>query len=339
MNEKSTRNIALDCAKGLAIILVCLGHIMQATTSDYYDTKIYNLIYALQMPVFFLISGILSSSKIETSEQLRKKVCKRACVYLIPFISRIVIFNPIFWKTQSTIWEEICRILISVDSGLWFLWVLFFLCVNCDVAVFFTKSIKNRNNRIILESGIYFALLIPWIVELFVFKVNYLGAKLIIYYSVFYFLGRVSKHLSNTRLIKGKRIREVAVAILACIGMYIVSHYRLFIDVDSIEIIILRVLSGVCLSYVFLNFTNIYANQLSKLGFSTLGRYTLEIYYVHGLAYSLLTSEDLPKVYSIQGISTIFASIVITAVITYVVIIFIKSNKMMDFIFFGKKGL
>lgn len=336
MEGTNTRNSALDCAKGVAIILVCLGHILQATTCDYYDSPIYNVIYAVQMPVFFLISGILSTNKIETFEQLSKKVCKRAQVYLIPFVSRIFVFNTIFSIKPGTFFEKISGIVFSIDSGLWFLWVLFILCINCDIAVFITKSIRNKKNKFVLQSGIYFALLFPWAIGLFVFKTNYLGAKLIIYYSLFYFLGRVLNDLSNIRWLKDKRIKELGLAISFCIGLYITSHHRLLIDIDSIEIIILRVLSGISLSFVFLHFINRYTDQLSKIGLNTLGKYTLEIYYVHGLAVSLLAGERLPKCYSLEGTMTVLASIILTIVITYVVIVCIKSNRVLNFIFFGK---
>ncbi len=55
-NTKS-RNIYFDLLKGIAIILVAYGHVLQTFNSDWESSSIGKTIYAFHMPLFMLISG------------------------------------------------------------------------------------------------------------------------------------------------------------------------------------------------------------------------------------------------------------------------------------------
>ena len=55
--KKMQRMTYLDCAKGVAIILVVLGHI------DMGNNPLNNWIYSFHMPLFFVLSGMLMSYK------------------------------------------------------------------------------------------------------------------------------------------------------------------------------------------------------------------------------------------------------------------------------------
>lgn len=55
-NSKS-RNIYFDILKGIAIILVAYGHVLQTFNSNWESSIIGKTIYAFHMPLFMLISG------------------------------------------------------------------------------------------------------------------------------------------------------------------------------------------------------------------------------------------------------------------------------------------
>lgn len=59
------RDERFDIAKGIAIILVIIGHILQDMVIPKYDKCIvfFNIIYSFHMPLFFWISGYISSIK------------------------------------------------------------------------------------------------------------------------------------------------------------------------------------------------------------------------------------------------------------------------------------
>lgn len=59
------RNISLDIAKGIGIILVVIGHTMSPIMSgNVVMENVYKILYVFHMPLFFLLSGLVSSKLI-----------------------------------------------------------------------------------------------------------------------------------------------------------------------------------------------------------------------------------------------------------------------------------
>ena len=59
------RNIAIDIAKGIGIILVVWGHVIQVSAGegnfDYWGNSIFEIIYSFHMPLFIFLSGFTAS--------------------------------------------------------------------------------------------------------------------------------------------------------------------------------------------------------------------------------------------------------------------------------------
>ena len=55
------RNKAVDAVKGVAILLVMLGHCIVLNGLNETDPYIYDVIKSVQMPLFMLVSGVLAS--------------------------------------------------------------------------------------------------------------------------------------------------------------------------------------------------------------------------------------------------------------------------------------
>lgn len=76
MVEKNVkRDHSIDILRGIAIILVCLLHVSDIICVNAKTTMIYNVIWSIQMPIFFVISGYVNkySSKKSVREALVKK--------------------------------------------------------------------------------------------------------------------------------------------------------------------------------------------------------------------------------------------------------------------------
>ena len=85
-----SRNDIIDILKGIAIILVVYGHVIQRTMvlagADFFLNPVFKVIYTFHMPVFFFISGYLMAgtlSRRSLTEAFRSK-CK---TLLVPFIA------------------------------------------------------------------------------------------------------------------------------------------------------------------------------------------------------------------------------------------------------------
>lgn len=56
MSEKKERNIIYDKVRGVAILLVVLGHVIQYSYSDFFHVPAFNIIYSFHMPLFMFLS-------------------------------------------------------------------------------------------------------------------------------------------------------------------------------------------------------------------------------------------------------------------------------------------
>lgn len=78
------RDRKIDILRGIAILLVVLGHYIQVIYSPlaFDDNLLFRIIYSFHMPLFIFISGWLSYGKEnQTSSSLSKKALAR----ILPF--------------------------------------------------------------------------------------------------------------------------------------------------------------------------------------------------------------------------------------------------------------
>ena len=324
-----------DSLKGLAIILVCIGHILQTNILNFSDTHIHAFIFAVQMPLFMVISGYFGYSK---KEYTFKKIGLKAIAYLVPFLSHILIYQNIFQMKETSVIERFLIIIPNnIDAGLWYLWVIFFLYVHLSIVNMLMARIKNKNSiiRFFLESIVFFASLIIWVVLAITVSPAFLGCKLILYYSIFYYSGYIYHKYIENKLNTMETAKNIIFAIFSIIGVYVICHFEVFTSDDSIKTILIRLISGFTLSFSIVFMVIKRQDFFEKYHFNWIGKYSLEIYYVHGIAFSLMQISS-QTLYTVDGMLTFLISILITAVYTAVIIGAIKCNSITDFLFFGK---
>ena len=61
MTTAKFRDQFLDIAKGLAIILVVVGHVLQGSTERFDDLFWFRVIYSFHMPMFVFLSGAVAA--------------------------------------------------------------------------------------------------------------------------------------------------------------------------------------------------------------------------------------------------------------------------------------
>lgn len=86
--EKSDRIEWIDVAKGIAILLVVLGHTL--SWSDANENIYREIIYSFHMPLFFILSA-LASKKIKDSKELVMKIEKSFVRLIVPVIGYVFI--------------------------------------------------------------------------------------------------------------------------------------------------------------------------------------------------------------------------------------------------------
>ena len=121
----NSRDLRIDCAKTVAIILVVVGHSVQYVFArdSFDDNLLFRYIYSFHMPLFMFISGYLSFNKNINYIWLKNRFIS----LVIPFLSWIILGYYISGSyKQITLFQKIKDILLTPDNGgMWFLWVLF----------------------------------------------------------------------------------------------------------------------------------------------------------------------------------------------------------------------
>ena len=134
---ESKRIYSYDYMKALAIFCVVLGHLLERSDSS--DNCIRTFIYSFHMPVFFLVSGLLSHRKIFVVKDLFVWYKKKNKILLPLFffsVGNICLLNQPWLDIVS--WGKF---------GLWFLWVLFLF----DTIYAMTQLLLLKNKNMILE--------------------------------------------------------------------------------------------------------------------------------------------------------------------------------------------
>lgn len=95
--EKQGRIDYLDTAKGIGIIMVCIGHACtnQGSVGDCKYADIIRFVTLFHMALFFFINGMLYHPKY--SEQPVKGMLKKFRAYYVPFVT----YNILFWVLHN----------------------------------------------------------------------------------------------------------------------------------------------------------------------------------------------------------------------------------------------
>lgn len=136
---ENNRILSLDYMKALAIFFVVLGHLIDGVDSETNPFRIF--IYSLHMPLFFIVSGFLSSKQITSIGDLGKWYLRKMRL-LIPFF----VFSVGDVLILGSSWDAF---LGWNKYGLWFLWTLFLFDTIYAITQLLLISNKNKKLELI----------------------------------------------------------------------------------------------------------------------------------------------------------------------------------------------
>lgn len=180
------RLIWVDALKGILMILVVLGHAIQAELGPYCEeSHLWNLIYSFHMPAFMAISGWLFYKKptanVSNNYGGYLKSCVRRCYQLlVPYL----IWSLLVFLLRGTYTvDRFYNIVYMPDSYFWFLWVLFGICVIFSG----TQEISAKLN--ISESVTILTSCTILLGVMVIMDLRTFGFQFLAYYFLFYTLG------------------------------------------------------------------------------------------------------------------------------------------------------
>lgn len=259
------RDNSIDCAKGIAIILVVIGHLLNPINGI--QLVVYNAIYSCHMALFFLISGMVHK---KLCEEYFVKTIVRTFNYIVPYV----------------IWTFISLIMTNSRIDYWFLVVIAILNVLSAIENYIWMWLKNngylKNDsfRLIID-GVFIcvSLLIKYIMP-----ISGLGS--LWYWWLFFVLGKQFQEKIGLTCFKQSPVLLVLELVLFVVGIifYRTSEVPLFyrllpFKVGSMIIVeIYRILLALLGIAIVLQVAYI-LREMQILQY--LGRHTIHIYILH----------------------------------------------------------
>ncbi len=242
--EVKNRNQFVDIMRGIAMLLVVLGHTITGCTVDSQKTFLFNIVWSLQMPLFILISGYVTkySQAIRNARDLWKYVKRRTVAYMLPwavwsFLVRGVIFGQKrFLDIKSLLW--------NMDSGYWFLATIWTISMIFGAASFLAGRIGKAD--VVRKQIILLMFYVTGMVLLvgigMVMGLAFFAIKLTLYYMPFYYAGYLYGQIDDKFLSSenGKRVVDCFSAICFAMWLFVILRFSLYEMSDSGLEIILR---------------------------------------------------------------------------------------------------
>lgn len=275
MKSSYNRDNTIDIARGIAIVLVVIGH---SGISPYY----WNIIYFFHMPLFFFISGCFTKpiDRLTPVSLIKKLRWKELYGNFVIYSTLFLVFSPILYQlgisntpveSIKDFFERLIIILrfrtstIDLLNTFWFIPVLFFAH---SLSLFTISIFKEKNKIFILMISIIF-----YAIGRFCFVHGYkepYDFSRILYFTGFFLLGNyVYPLLYNFR----SNIYVLTVTIAFIINLSFIPALAF----EKITLYYLVAISGIFIT-IFVS-TKLYGNVAKLLGY--IGKHTLSIFIFH----------------------------------------------------------
>ena len=177
MIATKNRDLFLDIAKGLAIILVVVGHVVQGSSPNFDDLLWFKVIYSFHMPLFVFLSGavaaiVFRSERVKEGvstalHQAKTRIAKAVIRLLLPFIAWCLI-NQLIYHHSESVMSALVLAFRRPDTALWFLLAIFYCIVlaelfNIIFSVIYRLSRRGGLEKLaawIADGGIQIAMMI-----------------------------------------------------------------------------------------------------------------------------------------------------------------------------------
>ena len=261
----------IDWLKGIAIISVVMGHIVQY---DFLSLNIANksfldrFIYSIHMPLFIFLSGLVVNYRFDSISNCCKKILSKARVLLIP---------AFFIGVPYTLWRGYTLSSFFLDSmkyGYWYLITLFeFYVIYYILCSFFSKSIY-----VDLVKGCAIWIICKYIssleIDANIFSVIQLS-QIIHFWPFFFAAATINKYKIQDKLFSNNNI--FTVSLLVFIVMFL---YKEYYTINKLTIMFLLQFAGIfCIIYLIFKIKDKNNTVLNILNF--IGRNSLDIYLFH----------------------------------------------------------
>lgn len=331
----------LDFLRGIAIITVVMGHIIQYNFSGAASVSCFNFIYSFHMGFFFFISGCTAAlvSQRNTWSNFVPFVKKKALQLLVPYFiwglfiggGTLLIINNI---SLVDIWHKLLLNLKkpSVDAP-WFIFQLFFI----QIVYYLGCSICERTTK---KYALPIVLLcsVPLLTGFLWLKKGFIGTGYV-WINPEYLLLFVLGHIAQTNEINEK-ITKIGIFISFMVFLFTYPFFD-FQSGDSLTNQLIRIVASISFSLaiywlVKMHFSSI--NEKARYLINYLGTHTLEIYLTHFCIINLASYKwiDTGLMNSIPFFLVLMIASIPICLIVIVISDILKAIPAMSVLLYGK---
>lgn len=330
------RNFQLDNIKGIAIFMVVLGHLLMFNSTGFENTVLFNVIWTLQIPLFMFVSGYLvRNGSINSLKDLIRLLKRKFLTLLCPWLIWTGFIKAILFDRNDFIGviNYFAYILSNMDSGYWFLFSLWIISSIYLISNFISSNLGIERLRIPVLLLIYFSFLALLFVFSQVTTLNFLGLKFTMYYMIVYISGSVFRIflIKNNWVISGK-ISDLLFLISLITFLVIMFNINLYNIEDNLTGIFTRFTTSMIGVFVVFKIVN---TSDKNVFWNTLGVNSMKIYLAHTLFVSVIKSDVLPNIYSIEAMSYLLINGIIMIIFSGIFVKVLSINKVTSSIFFG----
>lgn len=337
------RNEKIDIVRGFAILLVVMGHTLSSIAGAT-DTFFYNVIFAVQMPLFMIISGYVTiySKPITSIGGFWTRIKKRTISLLLPWLVWTLIKYCVFSWGQP-FGQYMLYIFEHMDTGYWFLFSLWTI----DLIVSFSSFLSNIGKQKSLNKYLHIVIQFAYIGVMFValavlgYKVgmNVLAIKYSLYYMPFFCLGYLFGMLySDVANFKWFDITSTVISAISLIafGLLCVNFNVQQMEDNLLNTSIRIVMSLLGCGVIFWVFHNVKCAGKAWSVIKYFGVHSLELYVIHYFFLLTINTEDI-VINSLQGVITFILNYALCLISSTALIYIINLNFISRRILLGKK--
>lgn len=325
-----TNNAWINQSKGIAIILVVLGHTILGFQSAYMFAEYNNLfeyinftIYSFHMPLFFIISGYTyrKFEKISNNNEYKSLIKKKELNLLIPYFVfcsiQLLIKSMLGGNTNSgASIKDIILLPLIPREQFWFLYTLFF------IFLILTFIDMKLNNKIILLVFLIFINISEVYMKNIIFAITSFCV-----YAVYFYIGILfAKGCDDKKINLKNKFTMVIILVLYILLNIFLYNSNMNININRMLSLILALLG----SFAVISITQIKSNNTFL---DLIGKYSFEIFLLHTIFGSGIRII-LIKIFNTQNFAIhMTLSLILSIGIPIIIGMMSKKIKILDFLF------
>lgn len=321
--------------------MVILGHTLTGCTVNSEETFLFNAIWALQMPLFMLISGFVTqySATPCSVRDLLRFVLRKSVSYLFPWLVWTVFIRGFLFGQKNYL--DIPWLVFHMDSGYWFLFSLWTITVVFGMSRFLSgKFHLSSGVKGIFVTGVFYSvgmLLLFGITQ--VFGESFLSLKQTLYYMLFYFAGFTWGEVKRMPIYeKLASLVDAVIGLSVAAFFFLLQRYNLYSISDNLFGILVRGIASLagCIGFCGL-IANCNVNGKACTALSWIGAHTLEIYLIHYLVLCCIQPNSSLSFLSVDGFLLTVLNFVITVILSVSFSALINQNRFLRKFLLGKR--